>query len=156
MKTYIHKNLVILKWICIYLMCGSILCIACNQPQNIHKETKAIIEQKLIPKGTSKIIFTLKENQYQGYEFADDAGNVLTAPTQVARRVTLNDAGKTSCYECPDSVNPAKDGFGKCKSITCCGPGISCGPLSTVLTVEQPSGKEPLVRSVQFVVEKME
>ncbi len=134
----------------------SILFLACNQTEEVPKLSKAITEQQLIPKGTSKIIFTLKENQYQGYQFADDAGNILPTPTQVARRVTLNDAGKTSCYECPDSVNPAKDGFGKCKSITCCGPGISCGPLSTVITVEQPSGKEPLVRSVQFVAEKAE
>lgn len=138
----------------ICFMCVVVLLCACNQTPMTPKASKAITEQQLIPKGCSKIIFTLKENQYQGFEFADDAGNILPAPTQVARRVTLNDAGKISCYECPDSVNPAKDGFGKCNSITCCGPGISCGPLSTVISVEQPSGNEPLARSVQFVVDK--
>ncbi len=53
----------------------SILFLACNQTEEVPKLSKAITEQQLIPKGTSKIIFTLKENQYQGYQFADEIGS---------------------------------------------------------------------------------
>jgi hypothetical protein len=149
---YLQKNpLVVLG-----VFCVSLMIVGCQQPLSNDKAPKKMIEQRLIPKGATKVVLLLKEASYQEYEFTDDAGNPIPDDSNLARRVTLNDAGKTSCYECPDSVNPAKDGFGKCKSVTCCGPGISCGPLSTVISVDQASTSEPLIRSIQFVVEKVE
>ena len=145
------KSLVILG-----VFCATVMMFACQQPLSNDKAPKKIIEQRLIPKGATKVILSLKEASNQEYAFTDDAGNPIPEDGSVERRVTLNDAGKTSCYECPDSVNPAKDGFGKCTSVTCCGPGISCGPLSTVISVDQASTSEPLIRSIQFVVEKAE
>ena len=140
----------------LYVMSMTAMMVGCQQPVTSDKTPKKIMEQRLIPKGATKVVLSLKESTNQAYEFTDDAGNPIPEDNNLARRVTLNDAGKTSCYECPDSVNPAKDGFGKCKSITCCGPGISCGPLRTVVSVDQASTSEPLIRSIQFVVEKAE
>ena len=145
------KSLVILG-----VFCATVMIVGCQQPLSNDKAPKKIIEQRLIPKGATKVVLSLKESTNQAYEFTDDAGNRIPEDSNLARRVTLNDAGKTSCYECPDSVNPAKDGFGKCTSVTCCGPGISCGPLRTVISVDQASTNEPLIRSIQFVEEKAE
>lgn len=149
---YLQKNSLVILGV----FCVAMLMLACQQPLSSDKAPKKMIEQRLIPKGATKVVLSLKEASYQKYEFTDDAGNPIPEDSNLARRVTLNDAGKTSCYECPDSVNPAKDGFGKCKSVTCCGPGISCGPLSTVISVDQASASEPFIRSIQFVVEKAE